>query len=52
MDDSSVLGVANAANEFSKNSFFHRLMRTGDISYFAARTFSVSDTVSKSVSEA
>lgn len=41
-DASSALGVSNAAEEFSMNSFFHRLIITGDSSYFSASSLSVS----------
>ena len=33
---SSIFGVSNAAAEFSRNSFFQRLIITGDSSYFTA----------------
>ena len=39
---SSIFGVSNAAAEFSRNSFFQRLIMTGDSSYFAASSLSVS----------
>lgn len=39
---SSTLGVSNAAAEFSMNSFFHRLIITGDSSYFVASSLRVS----------
>ena len=38
---SSIFGVSNAAAEFSRNSFFQRLIITGDSSCFAASSLSV-----------
>ena len=39
---SSIFGVSNAAEEFSRKYFFQQLIITGDSSYFAASSFSVS----------
>ena len=46
---SFIFGVSNAAAEFSRNSFYQRLINTGDSSYFAASSLSVSRSLKASM---
>ena len=46
---SSIFGFSNAAAEFSMNSFFQRLIITGDTSYLAASSLSVSRSLMASI---